>query len=53
MRTAEPPGQTWSTLILVYGAVFTAIEITKAAGVETIALANDPLPEGEIPVIPK
>jgi biopolymer transport protein ExbD len=36
-----------------YGAVFTAIEITKAAGVETIALANDPLPAGEIPVIPK
>ncbi len=24
MRTAEPPGQTWSTMILVYGAVFTA-----------------------------
>ncbi len=38
---------------VAYGAIFMAIEVTKSAGVETIALANDPLPEGEIPVIPK
>ncbi|MBZ0238237.1 MAG: biopolymer transporter ExbD [Deltaproteobacteria bacterium] len=38
---------------VAYGAIFMAIEVTKSAGVETIALANDPLPEGQIPVIPK
>jgi biopolymer transport protein ExbD len=38
---------------VAYGAIFMAIEVTKSAGVETIALANDPLPTGQIPVIPK
>lgn len=38
---------------VAYGSIFMAIEVTKAAGVETIALANDPLAEGQIPVIPK
>jgi biopolymer transport protein ExbD len=38
---------------VAYGAIFMAIEVTKSAGVPTIALANDPLPEGQIPVISK
>jgi biopolymer transport protein ExbD len=38
---------------VAYGSIFMAIEVTKAAGVQTIALANDPLAEGQIPVIPK
>lgn len=38
---------------VAYGSIFMAIEVTKSAGVQTIALANDPLAEGQIPVIPK
>lgn len=38
---------------VAYGSIFMAIEVTKAAGIETIALANDPLAEGQIPVISK
>ena len=38
---------------VAYGSIFMAIEVTKSAGIETIALANDPLAEGQIPVIPK
>jgi len=37
---------------VAYGSIFMAIEVTKSAGIETIALANDPLAEGQIPVIP-
>ncbi len=38
---------------VAYGAIFMAIEVTKAAGVTSIALANDPLQEGQLPVLPR
>ncbi len=38
---------------VAYGAIFMAIEVTKSAGVDSIALANDPLPSGPIPVMPR
>jgi biopolymer transport protein ExbD len=37
---------------VAYGAIFNAVEACKQAGIESIALANDPLPPGALPDVP-